>query len=159
MLYLLGMLSTAAAMMFADGANAPTVTPPAANQPVSMTTVPVRPEIKKLNLNSFEQGIVDRTNAQRAQYGLPALEIDPTLQEQARSHAAWMTNNRSLQHTSAMVGENIGLGQHSAEEIVTDWMNSSGHRANILNGSYHKIGAAAYTAADGSIYWCEQFVR
>ena len=69
-----------------------------------------------------------------------------------------MTNHQSLQHTSAAVGENIGLGQRSAEEIVTAWMNSSGHRANILNGSYHKIGAAAYTAPNGSIYWCEQFV-
>ena len=89
---------------------------------------------------------------------MPPLEIDPALQQQARGHAAWMTNHQSLQHTSAAVGENIGLGQRSAEEIVTDWMNSSGHRANILNGSYHKIGAAAYTAPNGSIYWCEQFV-
>jgi uncharacterized protein YkwD len=129
-----------------------------ANQPVSLSTLAVRPEIKKLDINAFEQGIVDRTNAERARFGLPALEIDPALQRQARNHTAWMTNNRSLQHTSAAVGENIGLGQRSAQEIVADWMNSSGHRANILNGSYHKIGAAAYTAADGSIYWCEQFV-
>ena len=152
MLSALGMLSTAAVLLFAD----------ATNQSVSMTTAPVRPEakelLKKLDLNVFEQEIIDRTNAERARFGLPALEFDLALQQQARGHAAWMTSNRSLQHTSAMVGENIGLGQRTAEEIVADWMNSPGHRANILNGSYHKIGAAAYSATDGSIYWCEQFV-
>jgi uncharacterized protein YkwD len=148
MLALLAMLSTAAVILFAD----------AANQPVSLTTVPDRPEIKKLDLNTIEQGIIAGTNAQRARYGLPALVIDPTLQQQARGQAAWMTNHRSLQHTTAAVGENIGMGQNSAEEVVNAWMNSSGHRANILNGGYHKIGAAAYTAPNGSIYWCEQFV-
>jgi uncharacterized protein YkwD len=148
MLALLAMLSTAAVILFAD----------AANQPVSLTTVPDRPEIKKLELNTVEQGIIAGTNAQRARYGLPALVIDPTLQQQARGQAAWMTNHRSLQHTTAAVGENIGMGQNSAEEVVNAWMNSSGHRANILNGGYHKIGAAAYTAPNGSIYWCEQFV-
>jgi len=148
MLSLLTMLSTAAVLLFAD----------ATNQPVSLSTAPFQPEIKKLDLNTVEQGIIAGTNAQRARYGLPPLEIDPALQQQARGHAAWMTNHQSLQHTSAAVGENIGLGQRSAEEIVTAWMNSSGHRANILNGSYHKIGAAAYTAPNGSIYWCEQFV-
>jgi uncharacterized protein YkwD len=149
MLSLLAILSTAAALLFAD----------ATNQPVSLTTVPSQPKTKKLDLNTIEQGIITGTNAQRAKYGLPALKIDPALQQQARSHAAWMTNHQSLQHSSAAVGENIGLGQRSCEEIVNAWMNSSGHRANILNGSYHKIGAAAYTAPNGSIYWCEQFVR
>ena len=148
MLSLMAILSTAAALLFAD----------AANQPVSLTTVPAQPEVKKLDLNTIEQGIIAGTNAQRARYGLPALAIDPALQQQARGQAAWMTNHQSLQHTTAAVGENIGMGQSSAEEVVTAWMNSSGHRANILNGGYRKIGAAAYTAPNGSIYWCEQFV-
>ncbi len=148
MLSLMAMLSTAAVLLFAD----------AANQPVSLTTVPDRPEVKKLDLNTVEQGIIAGTNAQRARYGLPPLAIDPTLQTQARAQAAFMTNHQSLQHTTAAVGENIGMGQNSADEVVNAWMNSSGHRANILNGGYHKIGAAAYTAPNGSIYWCEQFV-
>lgn len=147
MLALFAALSTAV-LLFAD----------ATNQPVSMTTAPAQPAVKKLDLNTFEQGIITGTNNERARYGLPPLEIDSALQQQARGHAAWMTNHQSLQHTSAFVGENIGLGQRSAEEIIAAWMSSSGHRANILNGSYHKIGAAAYTATDGSIYWCEQFV-
>jgi uncharacterized protein YkwD len=113
----------------------------------------------KVELHPVERGIIEGTNAQRARYGLPALEIDPALEASARGHAAWMTNHNSLQHTSAAVGENIAWGQQSTEEAVTDWMNSSGHRANILDPSYHKIGAAAYTASDGSIYWCQQFLR
>ena len=148
MLSLLTILSTAAVCLFAD----------AANQPVSLITAPRQPEVRKPDLNTVEQGIIAGTNAQRARYGLPALEIDPSLEKQARGQAAWMTNHQSMQHTSAAVGENIGMGQRSAEEIVTAWMNSSGHRANILNGSYRKIGASAYTAPNGTIYWCEQFV-
>lgn len=148
MVSLFTILSVAAMLLFAD----------AANQPVSMTTIPVEPQVKKLNLNEVEQGIIAGTNAQRARYGLPALQIDPALQQQARGHAAWMTNHQTMQHTSAAVGENIAMGQPSAPDVVAAWMNSSGHRANILNGGYHKIGAAAYTAPNGTIYWCEQFV-
>lgn len=148
MFQLMAILSTAAAMLFAD----------AGNQPVSMSTLSKQPDVKKPDLNTFESEIITRTNAERARYGLPALAIDPALQTQARNHTAWMTNNRTLQHSFAPVGENIGVGQRSSQEIVTAWMNSSGHRANILNGGYHRIGASAYTARDGSIYWCEEFL-
>jgi uncharacterized protein YkwD len=117
----------------------------------------IDPQQPKTDLNEVERGIIDGTNAQRAAAGLPALVYEPQLQSMARSHAAWMTNNRSMQHSGQAVGENIAWGQHSVEEVVTCWMNSPGHRANILNGGYRKMAAAAYTAADGSIYWCEQF--
>ncbi len=131
---------------------------PLTNQSVSMTTKTVKPDVKKLNdLNTVEQAIVSDTNAERAKYGLPALAVDPSLQQAARSHTAWMTNYHSMTHTTAPVAENIGMGQRSAEEIVAQWMASSGHRANILNGGYRRIGAAAYTATDGSIFWCEEF--
>jgi uncharacterized protein YkwD len=70
-----------------------------------------------------------------------------------------MTRNRRLQHTNAPVGENIAMGQHDSAHAVQSWMNSSGHRANMLNASYTRVGAAAYTASDGRIYWCIQFQR
>jgi uncharacterized protein YkwD len=111
----------------------------------------------KLDLHPVEQAIIDGTNAERARYGLPALALDPALEQTARSHAAWMTNRHNLQHSSIGVAENIAWGQRSAQEAMSSWMSSSGHRANILNPSYRRIGVAAYTAPDGSCFWCQQF--
>src|SRR5947209_11275099 len=113
----------------------------------------------KLELHPVEQAILNDTNAERARYGLPALALDPSLQETARRHAAWMTNSHNLQHSSIGVAENIAWGQRSAQEAMSSWMSSSGHRANILNASYRRIGVAAYTAADGSCFWCQQFLQ
>ena len=110
-------------------------------------------------LNRFEHQVIERTNAQRKQFGLRPLEVDLRLVRSARRHTAWMTHNRNLQHTTAPVGENIAMGQRSSGEVVTAWMNSPGHRQNILHTGYRKIGVAAYTAADGSVYWCQQFLR
>ncbi len=141
---------SASVLLWLDVAPQPTPAKPAPEKPAAAA---------KLDLNEFEQGIIDGTNAQRAKHGLPALEIDPDLQEQARQHASWMTRNQRLQHTSAAVGENIAWNQQTVEEAVNAWMNSSGHRANILNPGYRFIGASAYTATDGSVYWCEQFIR
>ncbi|HEV2969447.1 MAG TPA: CAP domain-containing protein [Pirellulales bacterium] len=120
------------------------------------STIPVTPRI---DLHPVEKAIVDGTNAQRALYGLPALQIDMSLEQTARNHAAWMTNSHNLQHSSIGVAENIAWGQRSAEEAMSSWMSSSGHRANILNPSYRRIGVAAYTATDGSCYWCQQFLQ
>jgi uncharacterized protein YkwD len=111
------------------------------------------------DLIPVEKEILNDTNAQRARYGLPPLTLDPALERTARAHATWMTNSHSLQHSSIGVAENIAWGQRTADEAMTSWMNSSGHRANILNGSYRRIGVAAYTASDGSCYWCQQFLQ
>jgi uncharacterized protein YkwD len=50
------------------------------------------------------------------------------------------------------------MGQSSSREVVRDWMNSPGHRANIL-GSYRRVGAAAYRSKGGAIYWCLQLLN
>jgi len=111
-------------------------------------------------LHPVEEKILKETNAQRARYGLKALEMDPALVESARQHASWMCSTGNFTHTSKSVGENIALGQRSAKEALGDWMNSSGHRANILSGDYTRIGVAAYQIGeDGQIYWCQQFLR
>jgi uncharacterized protein YkwD len=110
------------------------------------------------DLIPVEKEILNDTNAQRARYGLPPLTLDPSLERTARAHAAWMTNSHNLQHSSYGVAENIAWGQRTADEAMNSWMNSSGHRANILNAGYRRIGVAAYTASDGSCYWCQQFL-
>jgi uncharacterized protein YkwD len=110
-----------------------------------------------LELTEVEKQMLDKTNAQRARYGLPPLRAVRKLVQTARSHAAWMTNNHTLQHTSQAVGENIAMGQPTTDDAVRDWMNSPGHRANILSSGYSQTGVAAYRTPDGTIYWCQQF--
>jgi uncharacterized protein YkwD len=57
------------------------------------------------------------------------------------------------------VAENIAMGQPHSSDVVRSWMNSSGHRANILNGGHLRIGVAAYRTDNGTIFWCQQFRR
>ena len=114
---------------------------------------------KKLVLLPIEKNIAEFTNQRRKQHGLPPLQIDENLVKSARRHAIWMARNRRLQHTSQAVAENIAMGYSSSQGVVRGWMNSSGHRANILNGGYRRIGTAAYETADGTVYWCQQFLR
>ena len=108
-------------------------------------------------LFEHESHVIEKTNAERARHGLRPLELDKRLLDSARGHAAWMTRTHNMQHTGQPVGENIAMGQSSSTEVVRDWMNSPGHRANILNPGYTRIGVAAYTAPDGTTFWCQQF--
>lgn len=112
-----------------------------------------------LELRQIEVNIVNYTNQERKRHGLPPLEIDKNLVKSARQHAIWMTRNRALQHTRQSVAENIAVGQRNSLEVVRAWMNSSGHRANILSGGHRRIGVAAYRTENGTIYWCQQFLR
>lgn len=107
----------------------------------------------------IERNLLQYTNVERARYGLPALEVDPNLLRSARNHATWMTQNQVLQHTRLPVAENIAMGQQSSHEAVRSWMNSPGHRANILSRSYRRIGVAAYRTHGGTIFWCQQFLH
>ena len=112
-----------------------------------------------IELLDIEKNIVEYTNAERARYGLASLEIDKDLMESARQHADWMARSRNMVHTSRPVAENIAMGQRHSSEAVRSWMNSSGHRANILSRGHGRIGVAAYRTAEGTIYWCQQFRR
>jgi uncharacterized protein YkwD len=119
-----------------------------------------KPQVQAASdLHPIEKALIERTNRERQRFGLRPLRLDFGLLRSARRHAAWMTRTRNLQHTSAMVAENIALGQRSSNEAVQSWMNSPGHRANMLNASYTRVGAAAYTASSGQVYWCIQFLR
>jgi len=116
-------------------------------------------EIDGVKLAAIEANLVSYTNEQRVKHGLPPLEVDKDLMETAREQAAWMTRNRALIHTRRPLAENIAMGQPHSSDAVQAWMNSPGHRANILNPGHRRIGVAAYRAASGVIYWCQQFRR
>jgi len=113
--------------------------------------------LTKLKLLPIERNIIALTNAERKKRGLPELSVDHKLMKSARRHCAWMTRTKNLVHTKAQVAENIAMGQQDSREAVQDWMTSRGHRANILNRRYKKIGAAAYRTPQGRIFWCQQF--
>ena len=115
-------------------------------------------ESEKFPMWPIEEQLIEYTNRVRAQNGLPPIQMDESLVKSARQHAWWMVRNNTLQHTQAQVAENIAMGQRSANEVVRDWMNSPGHRANML-GNYSRIGAAAYQTKGGTCYWCLQFLR
>ena len=107
-------------------------------------------------LHPVETYLIQKVNAERARYGLQPLQYDPNLQESARRHCAWMVRNYSMVHSSGPYAENIAMGQPTADNVMVTWMNSSGHRANIL-GNYRCIGVCGYTAPNGTVYWCQQF--
>jgi uncharacterized protein YkwD len=112
---------------------------------------------KDPGLYPIEVSVVSLTNEQRKKFGLPPLEVDKSLMQTARTHCGWMTRNHVFQHGNFNVAENIAMGQHDSGEVVRAWMNSSGHRANILNPFHRRIGVSAYRTKDGTIYWCQQF--
>ena len=121
------------------------------------------------NLTSDELETFNLINEQRAKNGLPALKIDMEVQRVARIKAQDMVNNNYFSHTSPTYGspfdmlKSFGISYKSAGEniagnssnsaAVTAWMNSSGHRANILNGSYNYTGVGVVTGSKyGKIY-------
>ncbi|MGH7135167.1 MAG: CAP domain-containing protein [Pirellulales bacterium] len=114
---------------------------------------------KTFALWPVEQEVIDRTNAERKRYGLPPLVVDTSLIQSARKHAFWMASARVLQHASGAWAENIAQGQTTASHAVSSWMNSSGHRANILNRRHRRIGVAGYRSSGGDIFWCQQFLE
>lgn len=116
-------------------------------------------KFETVELHTVERKIIERTNAERSRHGLSPLKVDEKLIKSARAHTAWMVHRRMLRHTSQSVAENIAMGQRNTHEVLRSWMGSPGHRANILNRSYRRIGVAAYVARDGTIYWCQQFLQ
>ena len=106
--------------------------------------------------------VIRLTNEEREKKNLPALEVDEDLMELARIRAE---ETRELySHTrpdgttvvDLRCGENIGQ-RSSAAKQVTAWMNSDGHRTNILLDRYHHIGAGCYQAPNGNLYWVQVF--
>ena len=119
----------------------------------------------------YASQVVALVNAERAKYGLSALKADSRVQQAAQvrasetvqsfSHTRPNGSSFSTALTEAGVsytrsGENIAYGQSTPQQVVNAWMNSSGHRANILNESFTTIGVG-YTVVNGTAYWAQLF--
>ncbi len=123
-------------------------------------------------LHEYEREVIRLVNEIRVENGLKALTTDAELSRVARIKSQDMKDNNYFSHTSPVygspfdmmknfgisyktAGENIARGQRTPQQVVDGWMNSSGHRANILNSSYTHIGMGY--VADGN-YWTQMFV-
>lgn len=114
---------------------------------------------------SLSGEVVRQVNMERAKAGLKSLTVSAELNRAARVRAGEIT--RKFSHTRpdgsawhtvsrAAYGENIAMGQRTADKVMAAWMTSSGHRANILRASYGSIGVCAIVSG-GVTYWVQLF--
>lgn len=129
------------------------------------------------SLRGMEQEIVRLVNQERANRGISPLTEDWEISRVARTKSQDMINNNYFSHNSPIYGtpfkmlsdfgikytsaaENIASGQQSAQQVMDSWMNSSGHRTNILSTNYSKIGVGiAKDGTNGPLYFTQMFVR
>lgn len=124
--------------------------------------------------HAFIKEVVNLVNAERAKEGLSPLSIDTKVQaaamvrarecEKQFSHtrpdgSSFTTALKEQNVSYRSAGENIAWGQRSPEEVMNAWMNSSGHRANIMDPDFTTIGVGYYENAQGTGYWCQIFTR
>ena len=148
-----------------DTDSKPDTTPDTDNKPGTDTT----PDSG--SVSSPERQVVALVNQERAAYGLSPLTLSTDLSDGARLKSQDMRDNRYFDHNSPTYGtpfemmrslgityraaaENIAMGYRTAEAVVDGWMNSPGHRANILSDKYTEIGVGH---VDG--YWTQWFVN
>jgi uncharacterized protein YkwD len=155
----------------ATAAQVPTPTP-------TPTPVPAPAPDPSSALSAFEQQIVDLTNAERLKAGLSPLTVSAKLLSAARLHAGNMAQLNIMSHelpvpgaetptdraqrvgySFAALGENIAYNYADATAVVAAWMNSPGHRANILNADYTEIGVGIGRNSLGEPYYSQEFGR
>lgn len=120
--------------------------------------------------------VLKLVNQERGKVGLKPLVLNEQLTNIATIKAKDMADNGYFDHTSptygspfdmlkrfgvkySAAGENIAAGQKDAAEVMNSWMNSSGHRANILNANYEQIGIGYVTGGRWGTYWVQLFIK
>ena len=158
--------------------NTDTYTPPTTDTSTDDNTSTYTPPTNdntntQFTANAMELEVIRLVNEERKKEGLAPFTHSAELSKVARAKSQDMADNNYFNHTSPTygdpftmmksfgikyrtAGENIAKGYFSAESVVNGWMNSSGHRANILNPSFTKIGVG-YVNANGTTYWTQQF--
>ena len=102
--------------------------------------------------------VLQLVNQYRAQYGRGPLRMDATLNQWSSDHCSWMAGS-GLRHGNYPCGENIAMGQSGPDEVMQDWMNSPGHRANILDSQYTRMGIARIESRRFGTMWTQQFLQ
>ena len=120
--------------------------------------------------------VVALVNAERARQGAPALQVNENLVKAAQDYSGILGQGGCFEHTCAPVpelrsrvanagyanmnriGENIAAGDQTAESVMQGWLNSPGHRRNILNPELREIGVGvSFTQAEFGSYWVQVF--
>lgn len=157
----------------------PTNSPASTSVPPTNTAEPTNPEpvvCSPSGSSAYESEVIQLINQARSGEGLPALTNQSQLTSAARIHSDDMACNNFFSHTSpttgspfdritaagysySWAGENIGAGYPTPADVVSAWLNSAGHRANILNTNYTHIGIgyAAWPDSDYGVYWTAVF--
>lgn len=132
--------------------------------------------IPAVTTTTQENEVIRLVNVERAKAGLPALKTNWQLSRVARYKSADMASKGYFSHNSptygtpfqmmenfglrfTAAGENIAYGQRTPAEVMRDWMNSPGHRSNIMSGSFSEIGVGLAKNKNGVCYWTQQFMR
>lgn len=127
-------------------------------------------------VKGIEREVINLVNVERQKNGLKAYGHNWELSRVARHKSNDMRDNNYFSHTSptygspftmmknfgirySSAGENIAKGQKTAKDVVNSWMNSSGHRANILSSSFTEIGVGYAVDSKGTTYWTQMFIR
>ncbi|MBQ2896855.1 MAG: hypothetical protein IJE46_00840 [Clostridia bacterium] len=126
--------------------------------------------------SEYELEVLELVNAERKKNGLSSLSWDNRAAEVARAHSKDMADRNFFSHTNPdgkspfdrlkaygisykSAAENIAAGQATPQEVVKSWMNSEGHRANILNKTVTKLGVGYYKSNSGyKHYWTQCFL-
>ncbi len=161
------------------GTKNPGTTTPGTKNPGTTTpgtTTPDKDNTTTGSVSSYERQVAELVNAERAKAGVAPLSLDSSISNAARTKSQDMATNNYFSHTSPTYGsagnmlskfgikytawgENIASGQKTPQEVVTAWMNSQGHRENILSSTFTKIGVGYATNSKGVAYWTQMFVR
>ena len=148
----------------------PQITNPDKISPSQIIKVPSSTEATTL-----EGQVVVLVNKERAKVGLAPLKANWELSRVARYKSQDMIDKNYFSHTSPTygspfdmmknfgikymsAGENIAYGQPTPTSVMTGWMNSAGHKANILSKNYTERGVGVAKKSDGTIYWTQQFI-
>lgn len=148
----------------------PQIKNPALIYPGQKLTIPT------VTTTSQENEVIRLVNVERSRAGLSPLKMNWELSRVARYKSADMANKGYFSHNSPTYGtpfqmmenfglrftaasENIAYGQRTPAEVVRDWMNSPGHRSNIMSGSYNEIGVGLAKNKNGVCYWTQMFMR
>ncbi len=127
--------------------------------------------VECLDIDRLIRDVFRMTNQERINAGLPALTYNPVLEKGALIRAAEII--QSFSHTRPdgtkfytvfeglydyrMIGENLAAGFTSASSVISGWMSSEGHRANILKEDYTEIGIGIKKDSEGRLYWVQIF--
>ncbi|CAN1212090.1 SCP domain-containing protein [Tumidithrix helvetica PCC 7403] len=146
---------------------------PAIARPITTFYTPIA---QNTGQNAYETELLRLTNLERQKVGLAPLKLSSQLRKAAKKHALDMAINNYFSHTGlngssmvsrvkatgytySAVGENIAAGRPTPSATIQQWMNSSGHRANILNPKFNEIGFGYANVPDSRYqhYWVQVF--